>query len=81
MFEDLIFYGRHFGKDCQDYIFNACYYPVYRMFTDKGKFNNENFMNSIVIVKFTRYIFLTITTYTVLPLYISCYMCLVSSLN
>ena len=24
------------------------------MFTDKGKFNNENFMNSIITVKFTR---------------------------
>ena len=54
MFEGLIFYGRHLGKDCHDYIFNACYYPVYGMFTDKGKFNNENFMNSIVTVKFTR---------------------------
>ena len=36
MFEGLIFYGRHVGKDCHDYIFNACYYPVYGMFTDKG---------------------------------------------
>ena len=54
MFEDLIFYGRLVGKDCHDYIFNACYYPVYGMFTDEGKFNNENFMTSIVPVKFTR---------------------------
>ena len=41
-------------KGLSYYIFNACYYPVYGMFTDKGKFNDDNFMNSIVTVKFTR---------------------------